>query len=125
MAVGFLTGPDELNLSPMPFEHSGTESLEYRDIAMAMLILLDVGGHGLGKLDPTAFDDNVDVIIAASQEAVPDISSNHECSDSEPLRCPGDYSENRAVKKSLCYCRAHIQSFPSIVSHVGKVFICS
>ena len=88
MAIGFLTGTDELYLSPVPLEHGGTEGLEYRDIAMAMLILLDIGGHGLGELDPATLDDDVDVIIAAAQEAVPDISPDHESPDTESLSRP-------------------------------------
>ena len=123
MPVGFLAGPDELYLGSVPFEHGGTESLEYRHIAMAMLILLDIGGHCLGELDPAAFDDDIDVIIAATEEAVPDISTDHEGPDTELLRGGGHYPENWTVKKSLCYRSAHIQSFPSIVSQVGKAFI--
>ena len=125
MAVGLLSGTDEFDLGPMPLEHGGTKRLEHRDITMAMLMLFDIRGHGLSELDPTTLDDNIDVIIAAAQEAVPDISAYHESPDSEPLRCSGHNPEYRALKISLCYSSAHIQSFPSIVSQSGKAFICS
>lgn len=55
---------------------------------MAMLMLLDIGRHGLGELDPATLDDDVDVIIAAAQEAVPNISAYHESPDTESLSRP-------------------------------------
>ena len=97
-AVGLFPGSHEFNLVSFEAEHGCAEVLEIRYVLAGFL------SYGPCEIYPASFDDYVDIVAGASEEAVPDISAYGECAH---IPFAGDfthYAEYLFLNVLGCYC---------------------